>query len=68
MEFYKDEKVIVNPLRIRSKFLNELSHNLILYFTGTSRLSSKIIETQRQNVFSQNKQSIEAMHQLKSKQ
>jgi D-glycero-alpha-D-manno-heptose-7-phosphate kinase len=65
MEFYKDEKVIVNPLRIRSKFLNELSHNLILYFTGTSRLSSKIIETQRQNVFSQNKQSIEAMHQLK---
>ncbi|NCC73973.1 MAG: dehydrogenase [Sphingobacteriia bacterium] len=66
MEFYKDDKVIVNPLRIRSKYLNELAHNLILYFTGTSRLSSKIIEAQRQNVLSQNEKSLEAMHQLKN--
>ena len=65
MEFYKDEKVIVNPLRIRSKYLNELAYNLVLYFTGTSRLSSRIIEAQRQNVFSHNEKSLEAMHQLK---
>jgi D-glycero-alpha-D-manno-heptose-7-phosphate kinase len=65
MEFYKDDKVIVNPLRIRSKYLNELSHNVVLYFTGTSRLSSTIIEAQRQNVFSHNEKSVEAMHQLK---
>lgn len=65
MEFYKDDKVIVNPLRIRSKYLNELSHNMILYFTGTSRLSSKIIEAQRRNVVTENMKSIEAMHQLK---
>jgi D-glycero-alpha-D-manno-heptose-7-phosphate kinase len=65
MEFYKDDKVIVNPLRIRSKYLNELSHNVVLYFTGTSRLSSTIIEAQRQNVMSQNLKSVEAMHQLK---
>lgn len=65
MEFYKDDKVIVNPLRIRSKYLNELAHNLLLYFTGTSRLSSKIIEAQKQNVLSQNEKSLEAMHQLK---
>ncbi len=65
MEFYKDEKVIVNPLRIRSKYLNELAYNLVLYFTGTSRLSSKIIEAQRENVQAENKKSIEAMHQLK---
>lgn len=65
MEFYKDDKVIVNPLRIRSKYLNELAYNLVLYFTGTSRLSSRIIEAQRQNVFSHNEKSLEAMHQLK---
>lgn len=65
MEFYKDEKVIVNPLRIRSKYLNELAHNLVLYFTGTSRLSSTIIEAQRQNVINHNEKSVEAMHQLK---
>ncbi len=65
MEFYKEDKVIVNPLRIRSKYLNELAYNLVLYFTGTSRLSSKIIEQQCKNVAAENKKSIEAMHQLK---
>lgn len=65
MEFFKDDKVIVNPLRIRSKYLNELAYNLVLYYTGTSRLSSKIIEAQSHNVISENMKSIEAMHQLK---
>jgi len=65
IEFYKDDKVIVNPLRIKSKYLNELAHNLVLYYTGTSRLSSRIIEAQSRNVVSENKKSIEAMFQLK---
>ena len=50
MEFSKDDKVIVNPLRIRSKYLNELAYNLVLYNTKTSRLSSKIIENQSKNI------------------
>jgi len=37
MEFYEDDKVIVNPLRIRSQYLHELENNLVLYFTSTSR-------------------------------
>jgi D-glycero-alpha-D-manno-heptose-7-phosphate kinase len=65
MEFYQNDKVIVNPLRVRSKYLNELSHNLVLYFTGTSRLSSTIIEAQSRNVIDEHKISIDAMHQLK---
>lgn len=65
MEFYKDEKVIVNPLRIRSKYLNEMAYNIVLFYTQTSRLSSKIIEAQSKNVISKNQKSIEAMHQLK---
>ncbi|MCL6523845.1 MAG: dehydrogenase [Thermoflavifilum sp.] len=65
MEFYPEEKVIVNPLRIRQNYLNELENNLLLYHTATSRLSSVIIEQQRQNVIQKNTASIEAMHQLK---
>ncbi|MFH1159789.1 MAG: dehydrogenase [bacterium] len=65
MEFYKEDKVIVNPLRIREKYLDELAHNLILYHTETSRLSSTIIEEQRKNVLAGDEQSLEAMHKLK---
>ena len=45
----KEDKVIVNPLRIREKYLDELAHNLVLYHTETSRLSSVIIEQQKKN-------------------
>jgi D-glycero-alpha-D-manno-heptose-7-phosphate kinase len=65
MEFSKEDKVIVNPLRIHSKYLDELSHNLILYHTETSRLSSIIIEQQSMNVTNRNEKTIEAMHKLK---
>jgi len=65
MEFFKEDKVIVNPLRIREKYLDELAHNLILYHTETSRLSSKIIEQQTKNVLAKNVKSMEAMYKLK---
>ncbi len=65
MEFFKEDKVIVNPLRIREKYLDELAHNLILYHTETSRLSSKIIEQQTKNVMAKNEKSLEAMHKLR---
>ena len=65
MEFYEDDKVIVNPLRIRSQYLHELENNLVLYFTATSRESASIINEQVKNVNEKNEKSIEAMHQLK---
>jgi D-glycero-alpha-D-manno-heptose-7-phosphate kinase len=65
MEFEKDDKVIVNPLRVRPDYLNELAFNLVLYYTETSRLSSKIIEAQSKNVNDKNEKSIDAMHKLK---
>ena len=65
MEFYKDDKVIVNPLRIKETYLSELSNNLVLYYTATSRLSANIIAAQQRNVISGNTRSIEAMHQMK---
>ena len=65
MEFYPNDKVIVNPLRIRREYLFELEHNLLLYFTATNRESAKIIEKQAGNVRANDQSAIEAMHQLK---
>ncbi len=65
MEFYANDKVVVNPLRIRSNILDELAYNLVLYYTGTSRLSSKIIEKQQSGVKKRNSTSVEAMHRTR---
>jgi D-glycero-alpha-D-manno-heptose-7-phosphate kinase len=65
MEFYNDERVIVNPLRINNNYLRELENNLVLFFTATSRESAKIILEQKDNVNNKKEDSIEAMHQLK---
>lgn len=66
MEFYADDKVIVNPLRIHREILNEWGHNTLLYFTDTRRKSSRIIEEQSRNVVKKKEASIEAMHKVKS--
>ncbi len=65
MEFYGGDKVIVNPLRIRQEYLNELENNLVLYYTATSRESATIIKEQQSNVQQKNVSSVDAMHQLK---
>lgn len=65
MEFYGEDKVIVNPLRIKQQYLFELENNLLLYYTSTSRESARIIEQQSKNVVAKKEQPIEAMHQLK---
>lgn len=64
MEF-NGSKVLVNPLRIKKEYLNELEFNILLYYTGTSRLSAKIIESQAQNAKNKNEKAIEAMHKIK---
>ena len=65
MEFNKNDQVIVNPLRIHAEYLHELAHNLVLYFTDTSRESDAIIKEQVKNVQEKNDKSIHAMHRLK---
>ncbi len=64
MEFVGDN-VIVNPLRIRQRYQDELCHNLLLYYTDTSHVSADIIKEQQQNVKAKKTNSIESMHKLK---
>ena len=65
MEFYEEDKVIVNPLRIKAEYLSELENNLVLFYTASSRESATIIKEQQKNVQQKKESSIEAMHQLK---
>ena len=65
MEFFANDKVIVNPLRVKERFVCELETNLVLFHTSTSRNSSTIIEQQTKNINAKQEKSLEATHQLK---
>jgi D-glycero-alpha-D-manno-heptose-7-phosphate kinase len=66
MEFFADDKVIINPLRIQQDFIDELGNNFGLFYTQTSHESSEILKRQQNNVLSKNEKSIEAMHFIKT--
>lgn len=65
VEFFANDKVIVNPLQLKPEIVYELEYNLLLYFTATQRLSATIINEQVKNVQEKNTKSVEAMHNLK---
>jgi len=65
MEFHPDERVVVNPLRIKNWIISELEASLLLYFGGVSRHSAAIIDEQASNVKRKEGAAIDAMHALK---
>ena len=64
MEFYDEERAVINSLRIKSWIINELEASMILFYTGVSRESAKIIEDQSQSV-KKGPIALEAMHGIK---
>lgn len=64
MEFYSEDRAIINPLRIKNWILCELEASLILFFTGVSRESARIIADQSSNVRG-GAAALEAMHGIK---
>jgi D-glycero-alpha-D-manno-heptose-7-phosphate kinase len=65
IEFYDQERVIVNPLRIKEYVRSELECSMILYYTGVSRVSSEIISQQKRNIEVGDEASMKGMEHLK---
>jgi D-glycero-alpha-D-manno-heptose-7-phosphate kinase len=65
MEFYANDRVLVNPLRVKNWILSELEASLLLFYTGVSRDSATIIEEQTRNVRQSNPASVDALLALK---
>jgi D-glycero-alpha-D-manno-heptose-7-phosphate kinase len=65
MEFYDNERVIVNPLRLKRWIRNELEASLVLLYTGVSRESANIIKEQIEHTEKDDNKNIESMHELK---
>ena len=65
MEFYADERAVINPLRIKNWVICELEASLVLFYTGVSRESAKIIADQSNNVTAGAVATMEAMHGIK---
>ncbi|MBB6486716.1 hypothetical protein [Rhizobium lusitanum] len=65
MEFYDNKRVIINPLRMRPSTIQELEASLVLYYTGRSRSSAQVIESQQSQLAERNQISLEAMTALK---
>jgi D-glycero-alpha-D-manno-heptose-7-phosphate kinase len=65
MEFGQNGQVLVNPLRIKDNVISELEASMLLFYTGASRESEKIIAEQSRNVETGNMQAIDAMHKIK---
>ncbi len=65
MEFYANERVIVNPLRIKRAVMNELETSIVLFYTGRSRDSANIIREQVEKVSGGEEHSLAAAHQVK---
>jgi D-glycero-alpha-D-manno-heptose-7-phosphate kinase len=65
MEFHDEHDVVVNPLRVDSHVVHELEYNSLLVFTGGTRLSSRIIDSQVEHYTAGNRAVIDAMGNMK---
>lgn len=66
IEFYDNDRTTVNPLRIKNWVICELEASLVLFFSGVSRESAKIIADQSKTVNKDSSEALSAMHALKS--
>ena len=66
MEFYAENRVLVNPLRIKSSIVHELESSIVLYYTGVSRESAGVIHDQKKLVEQMDASAIAATLQLKN--
>lgn len=65
IEFF-DKAVVVNPLRVKTSIINELEYNLILCYTGNTRLSANIVANQAKSYIDRKKKVVHALDEMKA--
>lgn len=65
MEFLPDDRVIVNPLRVKNWIISEMETSLVLFNSGVSRSSASIIKMQTDNLTENKGTTLDAMHEMK---
>ena len=64
IEFF-DKAVIVNPLRVNPAIINELEYNLLLCYTGKTRLSANIVANQARSYVTRKEKVVRALDEMK---
>lgn len=62
---FTGDRVVVNPLRIPSDTVRELEYNLMLCFTGSTRVSDHIIEDQTNRFQTGESSTVDGLHMQK---
>ena len=65
MEFYDNDRAVINTLRLKNWVIYELEASLLLFYTGISRESATIIADQSQNILLGQDDAVEAMHTMR---
>ncbi len=66
MEFQPGDRVIVNPLRVKNWIISEMETSLVLFDSGVSRSSARIIKEQTDNLTRHSGTTLDAMHAIKA--
>lgn len=66
IEFYGQNDIVVNSLKVKREIINELEHNLLLCYTGKIHVSANIINDQMSNYKKKEIDVIKAMEEIKA--
>jgi len=66
IEFRSATDVLVNPLRVEPRVLNELEYNMLLVYTGATRVSTQIIESQIERLTARRADTTDAMDEMRA--
>ena len=62
---FEGDRVVVNPLRVSTSIVNELEYNLLLCFTGSTRISDHIIDDQTTRFQASDRSTIDGLRMQK---
>lgn len=65
LEIRKDGKVEVKPIQVSDSVVDELNHNLVMFYTKSQRKAEKILSEQDKGVKKKEKVVLESLHYIK---